>query len=211
MSCEGNNFSCVAAYTGGKTGLVKIRARSEDELDRIRDAAQKIIPKGARVLRDQLYPIKVDNVNRLAILNDDGSLQVGVTEKLSAENKAHIAKVAWLSKKDNHKAYGSMVVYLTKSSDRDQYLRKQFFDVGGESGSACPFEYRGVPGPCYKCQKSGHKAFQCKGGKICAKCAGLGHHHSECQAMIMKCANCKGPHEAFSKNCPRRIPITHYE
>ena len=201
LSTEGNKFRCVAVYMGGNAGWVKIRARNEEELQRIKDAAQKIVPEGARVLRDQLYPIKVDNIKRIAILNNDGTLQAGIAEKLGAENNVNIAKVTWLSKKDNFKAYGSMAVFFSKSGDRDQYLRNQYFDAGGESGSTALFIRREVQGPCYKCQKHGHKAFQCKGEQTCAKCAGIGHHHSACRATIPKCANCQGPHEVFSRNC----------
>ena len=33
-----------------------------------------------RVLRDELYPIKVDDVNRLAVLDDNGEVRSGVVE-----------------------------------------------------------------------------------------------------------------------------------
>ena len=211
LSTEGNKFRCVAVYMGGNAGWVKIRARSEEELQRIKNTAQRIVPEGARVLRDQLYPIKVDNVKRLAVLNNDDTLQAGIAEKLGAENNVNIAKVTWLSRKDNHKAYESMAVFFSMSRDRDRYLHKQYFDAGGESGSTAFFIRRELQGPYYNCQKQGHKAFQCKGEKTCARCAGPGHHHSTCQSTMLKCANCQGPHEAFSKNCTRRAPATQHE
>ena len=124
------------------------------------------------------------------MLNGDGTLQAGIAENLGAENNTSIAKVVWLSRKDNNKVYGSMAIYFTKSGERDKYLQKSFFDAGGESGSTALFERREVQGPCYRCQKQGHKAFQCKQEQICAKCAGTGHHHSACQSMILKCAIC---------------------
>ncbi|EAQ84521.1 hypothetical protein CHGG_08535 [Chaetomium globosum CBS 148.51] len=72
---------------------------------------------GARVLRDQVYPIKVDNVNRTAILYRESKVLPGTAEVLGQENDVQIAKIAWLSRKDTAKAYGSMVVYLTKLGD----------------------------------------------------------------------------------------------
>ena len=148
-----------------------------------------------------VVPLKVDNVSRLAILNRDGSLQTDIAERLGEENNTSIAKVVWLSNKESNKAYGSMAVYFTKSGERDRYLQATFFDAGGESGSTAPFERREGQGLCYKCQKHGHKAFQCKGEQIYVKYTDIGHHHSACRAIILKCATCQGPHEVFSRNC----------
>jgi hypothetical protein len=40
--------------------------------------------------------------------------------------------MAWLSKKDVPKAYGSMVIYLTKDSDARRLLQEEFFHIAGE-------------------------------------------------------------------------------
>lgn len=71
--------------------------------------------------------MKVDHVNRSAVLDDLGEIRSGAAEAFSEENDAGVAKIAWLSKKDAPKAYGSMVVYLTESSDAtDSYRRDSF-------------------------------------------------------------------------------------
>jgi hypothetical protein len=44
-----------------------------------------------------------------------------------------VAKIAWLSRRDSGKAYGSMVVYVTKSSKAARLLQEQYFHVAGES------------------------------------------------------------------------------
>ena len=204
LSTKEDKFRCVAVHAGRQAGRVVVRARNEDELRRIKEAALKIAPGGTTVLRDQLYPLKVDNVSRLAVLNGDGSLQTGIAERLGEENNTSIAKVVWLSNKENNKAYGSMAVYFTKSGERDRYLQDVFFDAGGESGSTAPFERREAQGCCYKCQKHGHKAYQCKGEQTCANCAEIGHHHNACRAVVPKCATYQGLHEVFSKNCARK-------
>ena len=201
LSTKEDKFRCVAVHAGRQAGRVIVRARNEDELRRIKEAALKIAPGGTTVLRDQLYPLKVDNVSRLAVLNGDGSLQTSIAERLGKENNTSIAKVVWLSNKENNKAYRSMAVYFTKSGERDRYLQDAFFDAGGESGSTATFERREGQGLCYKCQKHGHKAFQCKEEQTCANCAETGHHHSTCRALVPKCATCQGPHAVFSKNC----------
>jgi DnaJ-class molecular chaperone len=125
---------------------------------------------------------------------------------LGEENNAQIAKIAWLSRKDSGKAYGSMVVYLTKSSDAKRLLQDQFFHITGESAYTRAFEPRASPITCYRCQELGHRAYTCSKPQICARCAQEGHHHKECQSMSEKCVHCNGPHEAFSRNCRKIYP-----
>ncbi|KIW35909.1 uncharacterized protein PV06_11781 [Exophiala oligosperma] len=103
---------------------------------------------GVRILRDELYPIKVDNVNRLAVLNEHGDIRAGATETFGQENGTTVAKIRWLSKRTAPKAYGSMVVYVTKDSDARRLLRESFFHVAGESGYTVIFERRPCPEQC---------------------------------------------------------------
>ena len=64
-----------------------------------------------------MYPVKVDNINRTTILDQDGKVLPGAAEVLEKENEIHIAKIEWLSKKDTGKAYGSIVIYVTKGNE----------------------------------------------------------------------------------------------
>lgn len=45
------------------------------------------------MLRDQWYPVKVDNACRTAVLDKFSKLQTGVVEMLEKENKVKIAKL----------------------------------------------------------------------------------------------------------------------
>jgi hypothetical protein len=54
---------------------------------------------------------------------------------------------------------------------------------------------------CFKCQKFGHSASECRNQvQVCPKCTG---HHSlkDCTSDNLKCANCNGNHPAFSRSC----------
>jgi hypothetical protein len=199
------NWHCAAVIRDARnTERIKIIYRDEAELQRVKEAAQKTAAEGVRVLRDQLYPIKVDNVNRTTILDQDGKVLPGAAEVLGKENDVHIAKIGWLSRKDTGKAYGSMVVYVTKGSEAARLLQDQYFHVAGESAYTRVFEPRHGPQKCYRCQEIGHKAYSCTQPQVCARCAQVGHHHSECQAVIPKCIICGGPHESLSGNCGTR-------
>ncbi|KJZ67985.1 hypothetical protein HIM_12627 [Hirsutella minnesotensis 3608] len=156
-------WRCAAVVRNSRnTEQVKIICRDEIELQRVKEAAQKTAVTGARVMRDQLYPVKVDNVNRTAILDGQGDILQGAAEALGAENNVSIGKITWLSNKETSKAYGSMVVYVTKKNDAKKLLDGKYFDLAGESACTNPFEPRKGLMQCFNCQEMGHKAFKCK-------------------------------------------------
>ena len=64
------------------TERIKTVCRDEAELQRIKEAAQKAVAEGVQVLRDQLYPVKVDNANGTVILDQDGKVLPGAAEVL---------------------------------------------------------------------------------------------------------------------------------
>lgn len=205
-----DNWRCTAVIRDPRNmARIRVTCRNENELQLVKEAAQKIATPGARVLRDQLYPVKIDNANRTAILDQEGALRPEAAEVLGKENEVHIAKMAWLSRKDTGKAYGSMVVYVTKGSDAVRLIQGQYFHVAGESAYTRIYESRPGTTQCFKCQEIGHKAFSCKKAQTCGKCAQVGHHHSDCGADIAKCIPCGGPHESFSKSCRVLYPTHH--
>jgi hypothetical protein len=204
------NWRCRAVTRDGKNMTrIKIVCRNAVEQQMVKRAAETKIAPGVRVLRDGLYPIKVNGVNRLAVLDNTGEIQPGVAEAFSHENETTVEKIVWLSNKDVPKAYGTMVVYVTKSSDARRFLTEGFFYAGGESGRTAVFERNFGPLQCYRCQELGHKQFECKNITRCARCAKEGHHHKKCSEAVVRCIPCGGPHESFSKRCPELYPAQH--
>ncbi|KJZ69709.1 hypothetical protein HIM_10903 [Hirsutella minnesotensis 3608] len=96
------------------------------------------------------------------VLDGEGNILQGAAEALGAENNVTIGKITWLSNKETGKAYGSMVVYVTKKNDAKKLLDGKYSDLAGESACTNPFEPRKGPIQCYNCQEIGHKAFRCK-------------------------------------------------
>ena len=200
---KGNQWRCAAVMRDPRNmARIRVACRDEKEQEVVKQAAEKAKVQGTRVLRDQIFPVKVDGVNRCAILDENSQLRPDIANKLGKENDVHIAKLAWLSKKDNQKAYGSMVIYVTKGNDARRLLQDQFFHVAGESGWTSVFTPFSGPTQCYNCQEIGHKAFNCKKTQVCGKCAKEGHHHKDCiDNALPKCVPCGGPHESFSRSC----------
>jgi hypothetical protein len=72
------HWLCVAVMKDSRNyECTRVTCRDETELQRVKKAVDKTAVMGARVLWDQLYPIKVDNANRTAVLNQDGKLLPG--------------------------------------------------------------------------------------------------------------------------------------
>ncbi|KAJ6437636.1 endonuclease/exonuclease/phosphatase [Purpureocillium lavendulum] len=164
-----SNWRCRAVIKDPKKpNRVKIACQDEAKQNMVKRIVEAKLPQGARVLRDKLYPVKVDHVNQVAVLVDSDDIRPGAAEAFGKESDTQIAKIAWLSKRDVPKAYGSMVVYLSKGSDA-QRLSEGFVYAGGESGYTGVFERRPRPDQCYNCQQIGHKAFQCNRNQTCGK------------------------------------------
>ena len=189
---------------------IRIACRDEAEHEQVKRVVGANLAPGTRVLRDDIYPIRVDSVNRVAVLDENGEIRAGAAEAIGRENDTQIAKIAWLSNRNNAKAYGSMVVYLNKGRDAQRFIQEGFFTAGGESGYTKAFERRERPKQCYNCQEiTDHKAYQCKRTQVCGRCAKEGHRHSECTEAIPKCVPCGGPHESFSRSCRKLYPSRH--
>jgi hypothetical protein len=65
------------------TSRIKITYRDETELHMVKRVVETKIALDIRVLRDELYLIKVDNVNRLAVLDNNGEIRTGAVEAFS--------------------------------------------------------------------------------------------------------------------------------
>lgn len=104
--------------------------------------------------------VKVDNVNKLAILNNDRTaVRADVSEMIGAENDVEVTQVRWLSKPSS-RLYRSAVIYLAKKSEADALLARRVIDVGGEAAYTNVFKHRPRPRRCFKCQSYDHLQFR---------------------------------------------------
>lgn len=75
------------------TNRIRIACRDETEHQLVKEVAEAKIGAGARVLRDELYPIKVDSVNKAAVLDEKGEIRAEATAVLSEENDTTVTKI----------------------------------------------------------------------------------------------------------------------
>jgi hypothetical protein len=66
--------------------------------------------------------VKVDNINREEVLDAEYKVLPDAAQRLGEENGVKIIKISWLSRKDNGKQYGSMIIYTTKGEDAIKLL-----------------------------------------------------------------------------------------
>ncbi|OKO89998.1 hypothetical protein PENSUB_13539 [Penicillium subrubescens] len=76
------------------TNRIRIACRDKAEHQLVKKVAEAKIGAGARVLRNELYPIKVDSVNKAAVLDENNEIRAGAAAAFSEENEATVAKIA---------------------------------------------------------------------------------------------------------------------
>jgi len=72
---------------GQKANRLRIIGRNEEEIHKIKTILETRKAPGARVLRDQLYLIKVNSINHMAVFNQDFNILSGAKEALNRENE----------------------------------------------------------------------------------------------------------------------------
>ncbi|KFA55196.1 hypothetical protein S40293_09951 [Stachybotrys chartarum IBT 40293] len=81
------DWRCRAVTKDRKSShRIRIACRNENEHQLVKQVAEANAPRGARVLRDEWYPVKVDNVNRLAVLDELETVRPEAAKVFSQEN-----------------------------------------------------------------------------------------------------------------------------
>jgi hypothetical protein len=76
------------------TNRLRVIGRNKKELKRIKAIIKAKKAPGTRMLRDQLYPVKVDNINHATVLDQEGKVLPRAIDALGQENEVQIAKMA---------------------------------------------------------------------------------------------------------------------
>ena len=84
---EHTHWRCRTVTVDPKnTHLIRIACCDEAEHQLVKKVTEVKIGEGAQVLRDELYPIKVDSVNKAVVLYEKDEVRSGATAAFSEEN-----------------------------------------------------------------------------------------------------------------------------
>jgi TolA-binding protein len=167
---------------------------------------------GARLKSDEWYPVKCDGVAKQVVLDEtarDGrTLRQGVLDKFREDNSTGdidctAMKASWLSRNYPNKTVGSLVIYL-KAKKAADYLPSLGNAIFGPAGATCSrFERLENDGPCFNCNKYGHKQTNCRRAECCGNCSGK-HNTRLCDGTRpRRCPACAGEHTIFDRRCPQ--------
>jgi hypothetical protein len=65
---------------------IRIAYKNEVEYGTVKEIMESNLTQGVRILRDDIFPIRVDSINRTAILDENREIRAGVTDALAKEN-----------------------------------------------------------------------------------------------------------------------------
>ena len=156
------------------------------------------------------YPIKCDGVAKSMVMdqkvNDGRTLRAGLLEEFKEDNSNATVdclakKVAWLSK-NSEKPVGSLVVWLSRKEAAEHLLWSQTVLFGASAAFCSRFEAAENNGPCYRCNKYGHKQGRCTRKMACGICAKEHQTRSCNNKENPKCPACAGAHTIFDRKCP---------
>lgn len=125
---------------------------------------------------------------------------VGLDE--SDDSLAEALDAVWAKRQKKRGTNGTLentktVVFAVKGKTLPEYVSIGFFQKRVKK--YVPNPYR-----CHACQLFGHKEGHCSTKPKCAQCSDENHTYDNCpNKNAPKCVNCKGPHNAGYKGCPK--------
>jgi hypothetical protein len=185
----------------GSTIRVVVQNEEEAQAIRVNDGWVTKCFDGARVRGEEWFPVKVDDVHKASVFEDDGVvMKADIGIQFSIENSTGpIHKVTWLSR--GPKPRGSMAVYFARAEDADRLLKTRICSLGGHISFTS--EYRRIPRPirCGNCCQLGHHEVRCTRETACGNCAG-NHRTESCISPDRKCIVCGDTHAVTDPGCP---------
>lgn len=207
----GTKIQCIRPL--GTRGInIVFETKEQAERAKSRPDWIAIALPGARLKSDEWYPVKCDGVAKQIVLDEttkDGrTLRKEVLDKFKEDNSTSdidctAMKASWLSRNYPNKTVGSLVIYL-KAKKAADYLLSLGNAIFGPVGATCSrFERLENDGPCFNCNKYGHKQTNCRRAECCGNCSGK-HNTRLCDGTRPhRCPACAGEHTIFDRRCPQ--------
>lgn len=139
---------------------------------------------------------------------DGRTLRKEVLDKFKEDNSTSdidctAMKASWLSRNYPNKTVGSLVIYLKVKKAADYLLSLGNVSFGPVEATCSRFERLENDGPCFNCNKYGHKQTNCRRTECCGNCSGK-HNTRLCDGTRPpRCLACAGEHTIFDRRCPQ--------
>lgn len=116
-----------------------------------------------------------------------------IAEDLSSEGVIAARKLYFT--KDGRKLTSNTVILTFDGSVLPKQIKAGYLNLKVE-----PY----IPNPlrCFNCNRFGHPRDKCKRKACCARCGKEDHEDDKMCAESPHCVNCKGDHQAYSRDCP---------
>ncbi|KAH6704098.1 hypothetical protein BKA61DRAFT_617851, partial [Leptodontidium sp. MPI-SDFR-AT-0119] len=146
----------VGIQVRGQNVRVLTSTEKEAALLRANDKWVNQVFEGARTRGEDWHPVKIDDVVKASVVNDDGyTIKESFAERFCMENGATaVMKAFWLSK--GNKRTGSMAVFLASEEEAQRMISNRLVKVGGQIAFAGEFQRVARPARCYNCNQYGH-------------------------------------------------------
>ena len=201
-----------------KTKLLKLKIQRIRELPNSSDIFIQPQNKASRdslmsnTNLQQLFPnANVNTRNTLSkakskpsfvIVNVHPSIQENeIKEELLSNNGLNVVKVSRIIRRASGKST-KLIRVITDSANHVLAAQKHGVKIGWLIYRCEPSKEPLHVKQCFKCQKNGHSAIECKNEQRCLRCSGQ-HTVKQCAEPTenAKCANCGGSHASVYKGC----------
>ena len=179
---------------------------SRDSWRRCENDWIEVLGVGAR-LRERHYTVLIHSMKKRECQDSDNTIaELYQTNPRLQEAGVRILKAIFQKKTlASDKSAGPLLITVSEPEHANEMVRQEI-NWRYQAHHCELFEGNAKPTQCFKCQGFGHMAIHCRHAQRCGFCSRTGHKPEDCivkdDTEVHKCANCRGKHAAWHRECP---------
>lgn len=161
---------------------------------------------GATMKGKRWFPVTLHYVPQYFLHKEDLAVEIAASNQVTVEKVKPIISATRESSRQlrgQSASHGSLLIHCASSAEVNKLLRSPEVSIWGVTVLARPFIKSTHNKRCYKCNKYGHVASNCREIETCHNCGKARAGHEEGESCSPRCINCNGSHSARSRDCPR--------
>lgn len=169
----------------------------------------KVLGVGAH-LKERHYTVLIHGMKKRECQDSDNTIaELYRTNPRLQEAGVRILKATFQKKTlASDKSAGPLLITVGEPEHANEMVRQEI-NWRYQAHHCELFEGNAKPTQCFKCHGFGHMAIHCRHAQRCGYCSRTGHKPEDCivkdDTEAHKCANCKGKHAAWHRECPTVI------